>query len=176
MLIESIESRRGFWAKLLACVGTLIAWHGTAEAEDWPKKPVKIVVAFGPGGTADILGRIVASELSLALGQQFYVENKPGNSGAIGSGQVVRAEPDGYTLLIAGAGPHLVGPAVNPNIGYDTLRDFSHIAMIAGDSFMLAASPALGVKSFADLVQLARTTPVTCGSPGTGSQGHLVRN
>jgi len=175
MLIESIESRRGFWAKLLACVGTLIAWHGTAEAEDWPKKPVKIVVAFGPGGTADILGRIVASELSLALGQQFYVENKPGNSGAIGSGQVVRAEPDGYTLLIAGAGPHLVGPAVNPNIGYDTLRDFSHIAMIAGDSFMLAASPALGVKSFADLVQLARTTPVTCGSPGTGSQGHLVQ-
>lgn len=175
MLIESIGSRGRFGATLLVCLGALIAWHGTPAAQDWPKKPVKIVVSFGPGGTADILGRIVASELSVTLGQQFYVENKPGNSGAIGSGQVVRAEPDGYTLLIGGAGPHLVGPAVNPNIGYDTMRDFSHIAMIAGDSFMLATSPMLGVKSFADLVKFARETPVTCGSPGTGSQGHLVQ-
>jgi tripartite-type tricarboxylate transporter receptor subunit TctC len=73
MLIESIGSRGRFGATLLVCVGALIAWHGTPEAQDWPKKPVKIVVSFGPGGTADILGRIVASELSLALGQQFYV-------------------------------------------------------------------------------------------------------
>jgi tripartite-type tricarboxylate transporter receptor subunit TctC len=174
-MLEGIESRRRFWAKLLIYVGALIGWHAIAQAQDWPKKPVKIVVSFGAGGTADILGRIVASELSVALDQQFYVENKPGNSGAIGSAQVMRAEPDGYTLLIGGAGPHLVGPAVNPNIGYDTMRDFSHIAMIAGDSFMLAASPALGVKSFAELVKLARQTSVSCGSPGTGSQGHLVQ-
>jgi tripartite-type tricarboxylate transporter receptor subunit TctC len=152
-------------------VGALIAWHGTTKAQDWPKKPVKIVVAFGPGRTADILGRIVASELSLALSQQFYVENKPGNSGAIGLGQVARAEPDGYTLLIAGAGPHLVGPAVNPNIGYDTMRDFSHTAMIAGDNFMLAASPGLGVKSFADLVKLARTTRVSAALARNGGRG-----
>ena len=148
---------------------------GASLAQDWPVKPVKIVVAFGPGGTADVLGRLMAAELSNAFGQQFYVENKPGNTGAIGSAQVARAEPDGYTLLIAGAGPHLTGPAINPNIGYETMRDFSHIAMIAGDSFMLAAAPALGVKTFGDLVTIARDKPVACGSPGAGSQGHLLQ-
>ena len=113
--------------------------------------------------------------MSKEFGQQFYVENHAGNAGAIGSAQVVRAEPDGYTLLIGGAGPHLTGPAINPNVGYVTMRDFTHIAMIAGDSFMLAASNSLGVKSFADLVKIARDKPVSCGSPGAGSQGHLIQ-
>jgi tripartite-type tricarboxylate transporter receptor subunit TctC len=153
----------------------VLVWPAVCAAQDWPAKPVKITVAFGPGGTADVLARLLAAELSSALGQQFYVENRPGNAGAIGSAQVVRAEPDGYTLLIGGAGPHLTGPAINPNIGYETMRDFTHIAMIAGDSFMLAASTSLGVKSFADLVKLARDKPVNCGSPGAGSQGHLVQ-
>jgi tripartite-type tricarboxylate transporter receptor subunit TctC len=153
----------------------LIAWPCASLPEAWPAKPVRIVVAFGPGGTADVLGRLIAAELSTAFGQQFFVENKPGNSGATGSAHVVRAEPDGYTLLIGGAGPHLTGPAINPNIGYETMRDFSHIAMIAGDGFMLAASPALGVKKFADLINIARDNPVACGSPGAGSQGHLLQ-
>ena len=122
-----------------------------------------------------MLGRLLAAEWSSAFGQQFYVENRPGNAGAIGSAQVARAEPDGYTLLIGGAGPHLTGPAINPNVGYETMRDFTHIAMIAGDSFMLAASKSLGVKNFADLVKIARDKPVTCGSPGAGSQGHLIQ-
>jgi tripartite-type tricarboxylate transporter receptor subunit TctC len=145
------------------------------HAQDaWPAKPVKIVVAFGPGGTADVLGRMMAAELSNAFHQQFFVENKPGNSGSVGSAQVARADPDGYTLMIGGAGPHLTGPAINPNIGYVTMRDFTHIAMIAGDSFMLAGSRELGAKSFADLVKIARDTPVSCGTPGSGSQGHLI--
>lgn len=161
---------------LMAAAATA-AWASaipSGAAEDWPTRPVKIVVGFGPGGTADVLARIIANELSNTFGQQFIVENKPGNSGAIGSAFVMRAEPDGYTLLIGGAGPQLTGPAVNPNIGYETMRDFTHIAMIAGDSFMLAASPQLGVKNFADLVALARNTPVSCGNPGAGSMGHLV--
>jgi tripartite-type tricarboxylate transporter receptor subunit TctC len=78
-------------------------------------------------------------------------------------------------LLIGGAGPHLVAPAVNPNVGYDTMRDFDHIALIAGDSFMLAASPATGLTSFADLVRRGRDTAFACASPGVGSQGHLVQ-
>ena len=105
------------------------------------------------------------------------MENRPGNSGAIGSAQVARAEPDGYTLLIGGSGPHLTGPAINPNIGYDPLKDFTHIAMIGADSYAWAANPALGVKSIADLVMLARTraqNPITSSSPGPGSLGHLL--
>jgi tripartite-type tricarboxylate transporter receptor subunit TctC len=145
-----------------------------AQPQDWPTRPVKIVVAFSPGGSADQLGRLFAAELSNAFGQQFFVENKPGNSGSIGSALVARAEPDGNTLLVAGSGPHLTGPAINPNIGYDPLKDFTHVAMIAADSFVLAANPALGAGSVADLVKLARGKPLTSSSPGAGSLGHLI--
>jgi tripartite-type tricarboxylate transporter receptor subunit TctC len=156
---------------------TMLAGLGVAtfaQAQEWPTKPVKIIVAFGPGGTADILGRTLATELSIAFNQTFYVENKPGNSGAIGSALVTGAKSDGYTLLIGGAGPLLVGPAVNPNIIYDTMRDFTHIAIIAGDSNMLAAGLALKVENFADFLTVARSRPTACGTSGAGSQGHLV--
>ena len=144
------------------------------RAQEWPARAVKIVVAFAPGGSADQLGRLLAAELSSAFGQQFYVENKPGNSGSIGSAQIARAEPDGYSLLVAGSGPHLTGPAINPNIGYDPLKDFAHIAMIAADSYVLAANPALGAGTIAELVDLARSKPLTSSSPGAGSLGHLI--
>ncbi len=159
----------------LCLLGGLSLPKSVAQAQNWPAKPVKIVVGFGAGGTADILARVLAADLSESFHQQFYVENRPGNSGALGAAIVARANPDGYTLLIGGAGPNLVGPAVNPSIGYDTMRDFTHIAMIAGDSFMLAASTSLGVSSFADLVRIGREREISCGSPGVGSQGHLAQ-
>ena len=158
-----------------ACLGAIASfWPAHVEAQEWPARPVKIVVAFAPGGSADQLGRLMAAELSTAFRQQFYVENKPGNSGSIGSAQIARAEPDGYSLLVAGSGPHLTGPAINPNIGYDPLKDFTHIAMMAADSFVLAANPTLGVHSIAELVGLARSRPLTSSSPGAGSLGHLI--
>ena len=141
-----------------ALIATLWLWSATgARADDWPARPVKIVVAFAPGGSADQFGRLMAAELSVAFKQQFFVENRAGNSGAIGSAQVARAEADGYTLLIGGSGPHLTGPAINPNIGYDPLKDFTHIAMIGADSYAWAANPALGVTSIAELVALAKS-------------------
>jgi tripartite-type tricarboxylate transporter receptor subunit TctC len=158
-----------------ACLGVIAAISPSQLwAQEWPTRPVKIVVAFAPGGSADQLGRLFAAELSTAFRQQFYVENKPGNSGSIGSAQVARAEPDGYNLLVAGSGPHLTGPAINPNIGYDPLKDFTHVAMIAADSYVLAANPALGAGSIAELVALARSKPLTSSSPGAGSLGHLI--
>ena len=159
-----------------ALIATLWLWSATAVAEDWPARPVKIVVAFAPGGSADQFGRLMAAELSAAFKQQFFVENRAGNSGAIGSAQVARADADGYTLLIGGSGPHLTGPAINPNIGYDPLKDFTHIAMIGADSYAWAANPALGVTSIAELVALAksrqasRKDPITSASPGPGEE------
>jgi tripartite-type tricarboxylate transporter receptor subunit TctC len=146
----------------------------SARADDWPTKPIRLVVAFGAGGSADILGRLLAAELSIELHQRVYVENRPGNSGSIGSAMVARAEPDGYTLLIGGSGPHLTGPAINPNIGYDPMRDFTHIAMVAGDTYALAANPALGVTTLDDLLRVARERPLASASPGPGSLGHLL--
>ncbi len=147
------------------------AWR---TAQEWPAKPVKIVVPFSPGGSSDQLARLLAPELSATFGQQFYIENRGGSSGAIGAAQVAKSAPDGYTLVNAGSGPHLTGPAINPNVGYDPLKDFTHIAMLAADSYVLVANPALGAKSIADLVQIGRGRHLTSSSPGAGSLGHLI--
>ena len=147
---------------------------GAARAANWPAKPVKIIVAFAPGGAADQFGRLLAVELSSSFKQNFYVENRPGSSGSIGSAVAARAAADGYTLLIAGSGPFLTGPAVNPNVGYDPIGDFTHIAMIGGDGYALAINPALGVRSLDGLLALARRKPLAAASPGPGSLGHLL--
>jgi tripartite-type tricarboxylate transporter receptor subunit TctC len=161
-----------FWMSLATAWLTALA--APAQAQDWPAKPVKIVVPFAAGGSSDQLARLLAPELAAAFKQQFYIENRVGSSGALGSAQVARAEPDGYTFVNAGSGPHLTGPAINPNIGYDPLKDFTHVAMEAADSYVLVAGTALGVKSIADLVAIARAKPLTSASPGPGSLGHLI--
>jgi tripartite-type tricarboxylate transporter receptor subunit TctC len=155
----------------LLCTAALPA---PTHAQDWPVKPIKIVVPFSAGGSSDQLARLLAPELSATFKQQFFIENRAGSAGAVGSALVARAEPDGYTFVNAGSGPHLTGPAINPNIGYDPLKDFTHIAMEAADSFVFVAGTALGVKTLADLVALARTKPLTSASPGPGSLGQLI--
>jgi tripartite-type tricarboxylate transporter receptor subunit TctC len=159
------------------CFGlTVLIGAGTqaCRAQDWPAKPVKIVVAFAPGGTADLFARLLAAEMSNTFKQQFYVENIAGSAGAIGSLQASRAQPDGYTLLLGGAGPLLTSPAINPNVGYDTLRDFTHIGMIAGDGYVLGANAASSLKTFADVKRVGTEKPLSAGSPGAGSLGHLI--
>jgi tripartite-type tricarboxylate transporter receptor subunit TctC len=155
--------------------GGLLA-GATAQAQDWPNRPVKVVVPFGAGGAADRLGRIAADHLSKTFKQQFYIENRVGAGGAVASKDVARAEPDGYTLLIGGSGPHIMGPAENRNIGYDPVGDFTHIAMIGGESYALSVQASLGVKSFKELIALSksRSEPINCGTPGAGSLGQLM--
>ena len=97
--------------------GAILPLPALAQAQSWPAKPVKIVVAFAPGGAADLFARMLAAEMSKTFKQQFYVENIAGSAGAIGTGQAARAQPDGYTLLIGGAGPLLTSPAINPRCG-----------------------------------------------------------
>jgi tripartite-type tricarboxylate transporter receptor subunit TctC len=149
----------------------------SAAAQEWPTRSVKIIVAFSPGGSADQFGRLIAEPLSETFGQQFYIEYHPGSSGTIGAGLTARAAPDGYTLMIGGSGPHLTSPAINPNVGYDPMKDFTHIAMIGADGFVLIANPTLGIDSLADVVKAARAqkqAPLTFSSPGPGSLGQLM--
>jgi tripartite-type tricarboxylate transporter receptor subunit TctC len=137
---------------------------------------VKILVGFSPGGSADQFGRLIAEQLSTTFGQQFYVENRPGSSGTIAANLTARATPDGYTLMIGGSGPHITSPVINPAIGYDPIKDFTHIAMIGADGFVLIGSLALGVNDLKGLVKLgqARNAPLTFSSPGPGSLGELM--
>ncbi len=148
---------------------------GAAQAGDWPRRPVRIVVPFAPGGTADALGRIVADHLSDALRQTFYVENRAGASGLIGSATVVTAEPDGYTLVVSGLASHIVSPASSPTPPYDGTRDFTHIAFLGGPPVGLLVHPSLGANSYADFIAMARgaATPLDYTSSGSGTHGYL---
>src|SRR5580693_10040925 len=138
----------------LAALTAVVA--APASAQDWPTRSVKIIVAFSPGGSADQFGRLIAEELSETFGQQFYIEYHPGSSGTIGAALTARAAPDGYTLMIGGSGPHITSPAINPNVGYDPIKDFSHIAMIGADGFVMIGSPALGARNLVDVIRIAK--------------------
>jgi tripartite-type tricarboxylate transporter receptor subunit TctC len=146
------------------------------QAQEWPNKPVRIVAPFAPGGSADTLGRIIAEQLSEAFHQQFFVENKPGAGGVVGSQMVSRAEPDGYTLLISGIASHAIAPIINPAIGYDPVRDFTHIAYLGGPPIVIVVRPQLGPKTIQDFIAYGRKSSekLSYASPGTGTAGHLV--
>jgi len=117
-----------------------------------------------------------AQALSASLGQHVYVENRGGAGGVAASAQVVRAEPDGYTLLVSGVASHVIAPALNRKADYDPIRDFTHIAYFGGPPIVLVAHPSLGVSELDQLLALVRNSsePLSYGSPGVGTQGHLV--
>ncbi len=148
----------------------------SALAQTWPAKPVRIVVPFAPGGTADTLGRIVALKLNDAFGQSFVVENRAGAGGVIGSELVAKSAPDGYTLVVSGVASHAVAPALSPKVPYDPIRDFTHIALFGGPPSVFAVHPSIPAKDLKAFVALARTRPgeLNYGSPGNGTQGHLI--
>ena len=145
------------------------ACAGAASAQQYPAKPVRWIVAVGPGGGDDFTARQVAAKLSEILGQQFFVENRPGAGGMIGQSFVAKSAPDGYTLLLAGgsmAGAHYV----NANMGYDLLRDFTPISLLEQSPFALIANPALPAKSVRELIAHARANPgkLTFATLGAG--------
>jgi tripartite-type tricarboxylate transporter receptor subunit TctC len=154
---------------------TLATSTTSASAQGWPSRPVKIVVPFAPGGTADMFGRIAAEQLSKAFNQQFIVENRGGAGGLLGSAAVATAEPDGYTLLVSGIPTLVVAPAASANPPYDPMRDFTHIAYLGGVPLVVIAHPSLGVSSYTDMVALAKRTEKGLGyvSPGAGTHAHL---
>ena len=146
------------------------------RADDWPSRPIQMIVPFGAGGAADIIARLVGDKLAAALGQPVVIEDKPGAGGNIGAGLVARANPDGYTLLMSGSPTHSVGPYLYKDLSYDPMRDLPPVAMIAVAPNLLVVNSALPVKSVADLVALARAKPhtVTYSSAGIGTSGYLA--
>jgi tripartite-type tricarboxylate transporter receptor subunit TctC len=136
---------------------------------------VRIIAPATPGGAADTFGRILADHLPEFLGGRFFVENRAGAGGLIGAQATANAEPDGYTFVTSSVAYHAIAPAVSPNPGFHPLRDFTHVAYIGGPPNVFVVNPGLGVRSFKDLVQLARRgEPVGYVSPGVGTLGHLT--
>jgi tripartite-type tricarboxylate transporter receptor subunit TctC len=147
---------------------------GAALAQAFPSKPVKIIVPFTPGSATDTMARPIAEKLSAAFGQQVLVENRPGAGGTIGIGALAKSPPDGYTLVVVSTG-HVVNPVLYANLPYDTLKDFSGVAPLAGLPSVLVVSPALGVRTVKDLVAMAKAKPgqLNYATAGIGSAAHI---
>jgi tripartite-type tricarboxylate transporter receptor subunit TctC len=161
---------------LTAAIGTFLVSCAAAGAADWPAKPVRIVVPYAAGGAADTLGRVFGDVLSTAFGKQFYLDNRPGGGSLVGSEAVARSEPDGYTFTLSGMSTHVLAPAMNKNVGFDPVRDFTHVAYFGGAPNIFVVHPSSGIKTFKDFMTQAKSQKdgVDYVSPGVGSVGNLV--
>ncbi len=149
---------------------------GAAEAQPYPNKPLRLVVPFGPGGSNDIVGRILAQKMSESLGQPVVVENRPGAGGMVGTDSVVRSAPDGYTLMIGATSTIAANVGLYPKRGFDPLKHLTPITQIAEGSFLMAVPASSPAKSVREFIDLARAKPgqLNYGTSGRGSSMHLM--
>jgi tripartite-type tricarboxylate transporter receptor subunit TctC len=145
-----------------------LATIGMARADDWPTKPIRVIVPLSAGSAADIIPRIVFEQLSAQLGQPIVVENKPGASGTIGARTVQMADSDGYTLL-AHSSAHIIAPSTVANLPYDPIKDFAAVAPLGNLPNVLVIAPTANIKTLKELVAIGKTRPITFGSIGPGS-------
>jgi tripartite-type tricarboxylate transporter receptor subunit TctC len=156
-----------------ATAGAALAPRG-GHAQSYPERPIQMVVGFLAGGSNDSVARIIAPRLGEILGTTVIVDNRPGASGTIGTLHVARAEPNGYTLTLAGASPLAISPHTYANIPYDTARDFAGVAGVAMTPEVICIHPTLGPRTLAELVAMARQRDVSFSSSGNGGLPHLA--
>jgi len=154
----------------------LLAATSAAAQQNWPAKPIRMVVTFAPGGSSDIVARLIAIPLQAELGQPLVVDNKPGAGSTIGALEVARAEPDGYTLMLSNSAPISISPAMQDKPRYDPVKDFSHVVYLGSVANVFVVHPSVPANNFAELITWIKSqpNPVNYGSGGIGSIGHLV--
>jgi tripartite-type tricarboxylate transporter receptor subunit TctC len=157
-------------------IASLAAWLSPAAAQDrgqdYPNRPIRMIVAFAAGGTTDFVARLIADKAKGTLGQNIVVENKPGANGAIGADYVAKSEPDGYTVFFSTAGAITINPSLRSDLPYDPVRDFAPVAPIARNTVLFAAGPALKVDAAPEMLALARAKPGAI--TGVGAISHLA--
>ncbi len=161
----------------LPLVGLMLAVGvGQARsAENYPQRPVRMIIPFPPAGAGDILGRMLSARLTETFGQQFVNDNRPGGGNVIASELTVRANPDGYTLFIASA-THAINPALLKKLPYDSIKDFTFITLLADSPLLCVANPALGAANLKEFIAIAKSRPgkINYASSGPGTGGHLA--
>jgi tripartite-type tricarboxylate transporter receptor subunit TctC len=170
---------RHVWRGVLAfcfCVLFSSSSNGAAPVEHYPNRPVRWIVPFAPSGPTDLMSRAVAEKLSQRLGQQFVVDNRPGAGGNIGAEVVSKSAPDGYTLMIGHVGTHAINVSLYPKVGFDPVRDFTPITLIATLPLALVVHPSLPARNVKELIEYARTHPgaLNFASAGNGGPTHLT--
>src|SRR5688572_1742578 len=162
------------YSKLMAAAAMSLA--AVAGAQEFPAKPIRIVVGFAAGGSNDLIARALGARMTSALGQQMVIDNRPGANGIVAAEHVVKSPADGYTVMLTGVSTFVLNPLLYPKVPYDTLTDFSPVTTVAAMPQILVAHPQLPVKSLKDLVALARRSPgeLTAATPGIGGISHLT--
>ena len=160
-------------AALVLTLGSLLSPAG-AQPAHYPDRPVRLIVPFAPGGGVDIVARLVVPKLSQAWGQPVVVENKPGAIGAVASEYVLQQPADGYTVLIGVAGSHAIAQYLHHNLTYDPVRDFAGVTVLSYSPLICLVAPSSPFHAMKELVDYAKTKTVPFGSPGAGSQQHLI--
>jgi tripartite-type tricarboxylate transporter receptor subunit TctC len=162
-------------AVVLGLLGIVVA-ASTMRADDWPTRPVRLLTPFTAGGTADMLGRLAAEKLSLAFGQQFVPENKPGASGLIAAADAANAAPDGYTLFVSGVGGLIISSAISANPPADVVTGYTHIADFGGPPAVLVVNKDIPAHNLAEFIAYAKANPgkLNYGSPSPGSLANLA--
>ncbi len=156
-------------------LATLLA-AGTATAQDFPQRPIRMVIPFPAGGSIDVIGRAIAQPWSAALGQQIVIDNRGGAGGTLGSELVAKAQPDGYTILYGNSGPLSIGPLLYKKLGYDLFRDLAPVSQTVSSPFVVFATQSLPPNNAAELIAYAKERPnqINYASSGVGSGLHLV--
>jgi tripartite-type tricarboxylate transporter receptor subunit TctC len=170
-------TRRTVLAASVATLGSPLVTRAAKASPDWPTKaPIRLIATFPPGGTADTISRILAPKLSMALGTQVIVENRPGAGGTIGSDLAAKAAPDGYTLVISHASPLGIAPGIYPKLPYNVVTDFTHVTLIGHTPNVLIVPADSPYKTLADYIADAKAKPdqIAFGSSGIGSNTHLM--
>ncbi|HEV7392691.1 MAG TPA: tripartite tricarboxylate transporter substrate binding protein [Burkholderiales bacterium] len=164
--------------RIIALAGALLATAAApALAQDkYPNKPIRLIVAFPPGGSTDIIARLVAQRLAERLGQQVIIDNRGGAGGTLGTEIAARANPDGYTLTMGTTSTHVIAPAAYAKLKYDPIKDFAPITLVASTPYLLVLNPGVKASSLKEFVALAKSEPgkLNYASAGTGSTTHLA--
>ena len=160
---------------LVASAATAVALPARAQAP-WPSKPIKLVVPYAPGGSTDVVGRVIAEYLGQRLGQNIVVENRPGKGASIGTSQVAKAAPDGYTLVVSNISSFAIAPPLYGDLDYDPVNDFTHITLASFNPSVLVVNPDFPAKTLAEYVAYAKANPdkLAFATSGPGSSNHIL--
>ena len=156
-------------------IAVLVFASSGAFAQTYPTRPVRLLVGYSPGGAVDITARLAGQHLTTALGQQVVIDNRPGAGGTVAATLLLRAEPDGYTLMMGSNGEMAISPTLRLNLAYEPLRDFAPVSRVGASQLALVVYPGLPAKSVAELIALAKSKPgaINFASSGTGTTSHL---
>ena len=162
--------------RLFVGIAALAASFAPAQAQNYPTRPITLVIPFAPGGSTTIVGRGIAEKMSELLGEKIIIDNRPGAGGTVGTRAVAKGEPDGYTLLLGYTGTLAIGPSLYKNVGYDPRKDFAPVGMIGNAPNSLVVNPDFPAKTLAELIAYAKASPgkLNFGSAGAGTASHIT--